>query len=126
MNLQYPRVSGSTVTFSRSVVAGGSVVTLALELAALAIAPGVAELFAAPATVPVGADAGARDGVAESFVLTLAAVAAVRSPVIAVATWGKNTQSFTKTIRKVHRKQLVSAPPARVPSSRGTVNAGTC
>lgn len=85
-NLQHPRVSGSAVTFSCLVVAGSSVVALALELAALAIAPGVAELFAAPALVPICADTGARDGVAEGLVLALAAVAAVGSPVIAVAT----------------------------------------
>ena len=87
LNLQYPRVSGSTVTFSRFMVAGSSVVTLAFKLAALAVAPRVTELFAAPSSVPICADAGARDGVAESLILTLAAVAAVRSPVIAIATW---------------------------------------
>lgn len=83
---EHPRVSRSAVTFSRLVVAGRPVVTLALELAALAVAPGLTELLAAPALVPVCADTGACDGVAEGFVLALAPVAAVRSPVIAIAT----------------------------------------
>jgi len=123
-NLQYPRVSGSTVTFSRFVVAGSPVVTLALQLAALAVAPRVAELFAAPSLVPVRADAGARDGVAEGFVLTLAAVAAVGSPVIAVATW--KTPSPLPRCREVHHKHLTSASCAEVgKQARGTVLPGT-
>lgn len=87
LHLQYPCVSGSTVTFPCFMVAGSSIVTLALELAALAVAPRLAELLAAPSLVPVCTDAGSCDGVAEGFILTLAAVAAVGSPVLAIATW---------------------------------------
>ena len=99
------------MTFSRLVVAGRPVVTLALELAALAVAPGLTELLAAPALVPVCADTGACDGVAEGFVLALAPVAAVRSPVIAIAT----CKTLSRMGRSVwHNHPTAAAGPWRV------------
>lgn len=87
LNLQYPGVSRSAVTFSGPVVTGGSVMALALKLAALAIGAGITEFLAAPASVPVCTHTGPRDGVAQGLILTLAAVAAVGSPVVTVTTW---------------------------------------
>lgn len=81
---EHAGVAGRAVALAGLVVAGGPVVTLALEVAALAVGARLAELLAAPAAEAVGAHAGARDGVAERFVLALAAVAAVGTPVLAV------------------------------------------
>lgn len=83
-HLQHSGVPGRAVALSGLVVAGGPVVALALEVAALAVGARLAELLAAPAAEAVGAHAGARDGVAERFVLALAPVAAVGPPVLAV------------------------------------------
>ena len=65
-------------------VAGGTVLTQALLLAAGAVGARIAVLLAAPALVPRGADARPRDGVTQRPILTLAPVAAVRAPVDAV------------------------------------------
>lgn len=110
LNLQHPRVSRSAVTFSRLVVAGRSVVTLALELAALAVAPGLAELLAAPALVPICTDTGTCDGVAEGLVLALAPVAAVGSPVIAIAT----CKTWSRTVGVWHNHPAAAERPWQV------------
>lgn len=60
-------------------------VTLARQLAALAVGARRAELLAAPPTEAGGAHTGASDGVAQRAVLALAPVAAVGAPVVAVA-----------------------------------------
>lgn len=95
LHLQHPGVSGRAVALAGLVVAGGSVVALALEVAALAVGARLAELLAAPAAEAVGAHAGARDGVAERFVLALAPVAAVGPPVLAV-TACEHTPSYPR------------------------------
>lgn len=81
---EHPGVSRRAVALAGLVVTGGPVVALALEVAALAVGARLAELLAAPAAEAVGAHAGARDGVAECFILALAPVAAVGPPVLAV------------------------------------------
>lgn len=66
-------------------VAAGAVVALTEQLAALAMSTGRAEFLTAPASEAGGAHAGAGDRVAQGAVLTLTPVAAVGTPVLAVA-----------------------------------------
>lgn len=95
--LQGAGVSGGTPALAGDVVAGGSVLALALLVAVVAVGAGVAALLAAPALEARGAVAGPGDGVAQGPVLALAAAAAVGSPVVAVARWagrGREVQRF--------------------------------
>lgn len=66
-------------------VAAGPVAALARQLAALAVGARRAELLAAPPAEAGGTHAGASDGVTQGAVLALAPVAAVGTPVVAVA-----------------------------------------
>lgn len=96
-SLQGAGVSGGTPALAGDVVAGGSVLALALLVAVVAVGAGVAALLAAPALEARGAVAGLGDGVAQGPVLALAAAAAVGSPVVAVARWtgrGREVQRF--------------------------------
>lgn len=91
-------VSGRTEALARLMVAGGAVEALALLLAVLAVEVGVAGLFAAPALVAVGADAGAGYGVAFGPVATLTAVAAVGPPEVALAAWKEEEEMNPRVI----------------------------
>lgn len=78
-------VAGCAETLASAGVAAGTVAALARQLAALAVGAWCAELLAAPATEAGGAHAGAGDGVTQGTVLALAPVAAMGTPVVAVA-----------------------------------------
>lgn len=84
---QGPGVSGRTEALAGLMVAGGAVEALALEQAVLAVEARVAGLLAAPALVPVGADAGSGYRVALGPVTALTAVTAVRTPEVALTAW---------------------------------------
>lgn len=78
-------VAGCAETRAGAGVAAGAVTALAWQLAALAMGARRTELLAAPTAEAGGAHAGAGDGVAQGSILALAPVAAVGSPVVAVA-----------------------------------------
>lgn len=65
--------------------AGPAIETLAGQLTSLAVVAALTGLLAAPSLVAVSADTGPRDGVALGPVLALTPIAAVRSPVVALA-----------------------------------------
>lgn len=74
-------------------VTGGTVKTLALQLATFAIIARLTGVLTSPALVTVRADTGPSDRVTQGSVLTLAAVTAVRSPVATLAAWGTKTST---------------------------------
>lgn len=74
-----------TDALSCHVEAGSTIKTLAGQLTCLAIVTVLTGLLTTPSLVPVSAHAGSRDGVTLRPVLALTPVAAVRSPVVALA-----------------------------------------
>lgn len=90
-------------------MAGGTVKTLALQLAPLAVEAVLTGVLAAPALVAVGADAGPRDGVAQGSVLTLTAIAAVRSPEAALTAWHAHIHTHTHTKQNNGTPRLIES-----------------
>lgn len=82
---QSPRVPRWTDALSGHMDAGSTIETLAGQLTCLAIVTVFTGLLATPSLVPVSADTGPRDGVTLCPVLALTSVAAVWSPIVALA-----------------------------------------
>lgn len=101
-------VSGRAAAFPCDVITGGSVLALAFLVAVVTVGALLTLVLAAPAPEACGAVASPRDGVAQSPVFALAAAAAVRPPVVAVAGTG-----------------AVGAPPARLTLTGVWSNAAT-
>lgn len=89
--LHSTHIPRGTDAFACLVVTGGTVKTLTLQLATLAIVARLTGVLTSPALVTVRADTGPSDRVTQSSVLTLAAVTAVRSPVATLTAWGTKT-----------------------------------
>lgn len=89
--LHSTHISRGTDALACLMVTGGTVKTLALQLATLAIVARLTGVLTSPALVAIGADTGPSDGVTQGSVLTLAAITAMRSPVATLTAWGKKT-----------------------------------
>lgn len=94
--LHSTHIPRGTDAFSCLVVTGGTVKTLALQLATLAVVARLTGVLTSPALVAVCADTGPSDGVTQGSVLTLATVTAVRSPVATLTAWGTKTSTEDK------------------------------
>lgn len=81
------------------VVTGGTVKTLALQLATLPIVARLTGVLTSPALVAIRADTGPSDGITQGSVLTLTTVTAVRSPVATLTAWGTKTSTEDKYYR---------------------------
>lgn len=97
--LHSTHIPGGTNAFACFMVTGGTVKTLALQLATFAIVARLTWVLTSPALVAIRADTGPSDGITQGSVLTLTAVTAVRSPVATLTAWGTKTSTEDKHYR---------------------------
>lgn len=98
--LHSAHIPRSTDALSCLMVTGGTVKTLTLQLATLAIEAWLTGVLTSPALVAIRADTGSSDGVTQGSVLTLTTVTAVRSPVATLTAWGTKTRTLNNNYRK--------------------------
>lgn len=97
--LHSTHIPRGTHAFACLMVTGGTIKTLALQLATFAIVARLTGVFTSPALVAIRADTGPSDGITQGSVLTLTPVTAVRSPVATLTAWGTKTCTEDKHYR---------------------------
>lgn len=97
--LHSTHIARGTDALAGFVMTGGTIKTLALQLATFAIVARLTGVLASPALIAIRADTGPSDGVTQGSILTLTAVTAVRSPVATLTAWGTKTSRGHKYYR---------------------------